>query len=120
MNQPSEPQNSETVENFKALGIIGAAAALGALLAYGSATLFGYEVTLVAMMVILFTGLAFDSTVIDALIPTILFGVIGYVALLSFPHLIPVGGALCGIALVMAFAAYKEKKERQRVDNAEE
>ena len=114
MNQTPESESSETVENLKALGIIIAAAGLAALLAYSVAIFFGYTVTLVAMMVTLFLGLAFESTVIDALIPTILFGGLGFVALHFFPELIPVGGGLCGIAMVMAFAAYKDERNSKR------
>ena len=111
MKQPSEPPSSEPVETFKALGIIGIAAGLGALLAYISTRFFGYEVTLIAILVTLFLSLSFASTGVKAIIPTMLLGVLGYVALHHFPQLLPIGGALSGIAMTMAFATYKEEEE---------
>lgn len=111
MMQPSEPSSSEAVETFKALVIIGIAAGLGALLAYGSARFFGYGVTLIAILLTLFLSLSFASTVVEAIIPTMLLGVLGYVALHHFPQFLPIGGVLSGIAMTMAFATYKEEEE---------
>lgn len=111
MKQTSKTPNYETAENLKVSAIIAIAAGLGALLAYGSARFFGDEVTLVAILVTLFLSLSFESTVTEAIIATILLGVLGYVALHFFPQLLPIGGALSGIAMTMVFATYSEKEE---------
>lgn len=111
MNNPSNNRDLNPLKNLKILGIIVGSAGLGALLTYGSAELFGYRVTLVAMVLVLFFGLAFESTVIDALVTTIFFAGLGYGTLRFFPQFMPVGGALCGIAIVTVYAAYREEKE---------
>lgn len=109
MKQTSETPGSEPVETLKAIGIIAIAAALGALLAYGSARFFGNEVTLVTILITLLLSLSFESTVIEAIIATIFLGALGYVALHFFPRLLPIGGALSGIALTTLFASCKEE-----------
>ena len=112
MNKPSKNPGPETVEKLKILGVIVGSAGLGALLTYGSADFFGYRVTLVAIVVVFFLGLAFEATVFDALVPTIVLGGLGYGTLRFFPQFMPVCGALCGIAIITAYAAYREEKER--------
>ena len=118
MNNPHGPKSSETVGNLKAVGIIVGSATLGALLTYGSGKFFGYEVTLVLLLVVIFPALSYSSSVTEALLPVIVLSGSGYAALSFFPHLLPAGGALCGIAVATAFATFKDEQKRERKENA--
>ena len=119
MSQERGPGSSAGMENLKGIGIVIRSASLGAIATYASAAFFGDGPTLAVVLTLLFYGLASSSSIIEALLPTFVFSLCGYAALQFFPQFIPFAGALSGMALMSAYATYKQEKKERKENGSE-